>query len=590
MKYSNSKSLANQKGAALIVLVLTFIMATSVLVISNYSIDKGKISYEKRTTESLAKAKEALIAFTATYHEKLTATGEPRDGMFGFLPCPDGGTSEGVSETASCGTQYQSYLGRLPWKTLGIEPVKDGSGNCLWYAVSSEYKNIGRIDPNPLSSGSGLVRSDMLNEDSNGSFTLFDASGNPIKGVAAEDRPVAIIIAPGGALAGQNRGYDNSTQCGGDYTASNFLDVFGGVDNSSITLSDDVIDDFITSALNNTGNFNDRIITISQAEVFDEIKKRSDFTTLMNNTTRELAECIAEFGLTNPVPGGGCDLTVCLQQCSNDQTACYNQCANCSLQCDLDYDACLAAGTKKNICNKTKADCKKACPKIKQCEKSCDSVFTSCEADCNTNCTLGGGGGNDYRLPWPTPMTLADYRDSQLYVENASGNHLGHFPVDVGTADATTTNAGGQYLIENDYTSVNVAYTHCQALNTDAMGTYNSAERRIWQNWKDHFFYAVSNDFDLNAATPTPDPCTSCLSINGAGSYAAIVLFSGSRIAAQIRTVGPDADTKQTISNYLEGNNATNYPDAAGNGDYQTGTVNDVAYCINEDMSVVLCP
>ena len=433
----------------------------------------------------------------------------------------------------------------------------------------------------------------MLNEDSNGSFTLYDSAVNIIAGTTPETRPVAIIIAPGGALAGQNRNYDNTTQCGGDYTASNFLDVLGGVDNSSITLTDDFIDDFITSSMNNAVNLNDRIITISQSEVFDEIKRRSDFTTLMENTTRELAECVAEFGKSNPSGGGVCDLTACLQQCSVDQTSCYNQCANCSLQCDIDYDACIASGTKKNVCNKARGDCTKACPKIKQCEKACDSIFTACESDCNTNCTLGGG-GNDFRLPWPAPVNLADYRDSQLYIENGGGFHLGRFPVDVSNADAATVNPGGQYLLENDYTAVNAAYTHCRDLNTDALGpgVYNSVERRIWQNWKDHFFFAVGKDFDLNAITPTPaDPCTSCLSVKGAGSYAAIVFFSGSRVVGQTRTVGPnDADTKQTISNYLEGNNASNYPDVAGTGNYQVGTVNDVAYCINEDMTVVLCP
>lgn len=96
------------------------------------------------------------------------------------------------------------------------------------------------------------------------------------------------------------------------------------------------------------------------------------------------------------------------------------------------------------------------------------------------------------------------------------------------------------------------------------------------------------------ANVPTPDvgACTSCLTVNGgANPYAAVVIYSGERLAGQQRTVPPnDADTKQTISNYLEGNNATNYPDATGNGDYQTGTNNDIAYCINEDMTVVQCP
>ena len=73
-----------------------------------------------------------------------------------------------------------------------------------------------------------------------------------------------------------------------------------------------------------------------------------------------------------------------------------------------------------------------------------------------------------------------------------------------------------------------------------------------------------------------------------------LFIYSGSRTGTQLRTVPPDdTDTKQTISNYLEGSNANNYStpfDMNGNGDFQTGTINDVAYCINEDMSVIVCP
>jgi hypothetical protein len=32
-------------------------------------------------------------------------------------------------------------MGRLPRKTPGLDALKDGSGECLWYAVSGTYKN-----------------------------------------------------------------------------------------------------------------------------------------------------------------------------------------------------------------------------------------------------------------------------------------------------------------------------------------------------------------------------------------------------------------------------------------------------------------
>ena len=32
-------------------------------------------------------------------------------------------------------------MGRLPWKTLGLDALKAGPGECLWYAVSGTYKN-----------------------------------------------------------------------------------------------------------------------------------------------------------------------------------------------------------------------------------------------------------------------------------------------------------------------------------------------------------------------------------------------------------------------------------------------------------------
>lgn len=585
MKKLIYQTIRKQKGAALIVLVLAFIMATSVLVITNYSIDKGRIGYEKRTTESLAKAKEALISYAVTYGEYLTTTNEPKSGMLGFLPCPvnSSSTNEGVT-SGSCGNQYQSNLGRLPWKTLGIEPLKDASGNCLWYAVSSEYKSIGRIDRDELINFSGLARSEMLNEDSNGSFEVFDEGAVKIIGNTASERPVAIIIAPGGPVAGQNRTFDNTTHCGGDYTANRFLELFNGIDNSSITTSDDFIDDFITSSLTTANNFNDRVTVISQSEIFDEIKRQSDFITDVESTTQLLAECMADFGRTNPPAAGGCNVAACPGcNLNNCQQSCRGTRTTCRTNCQTQWQTCRDNATNKSerdVCNAQRTICRDAC----------DATQTSCEADCVTDCSSAGG--NDFRLPWPAPLSLADYRVSTSYIENTADVHLGRYPVEVSVANGVTGNPGGPYLIEND-TAVDPQYTNCAILKTNSMGTYNSIERRIWQNWKDHFFYAVGSDFDLNATAPTsPDPCSSCITVTGsADEYAAIVIFSGSRLNSlnQSRNVSPPdvVDEKQNINNYLEDENQVD------DGNYKDGpssaTFNDIAYCIDEALNVTRC-
>ena len=547
---------------------MVMLLTGTILLATNYSRNEQKLDNEELTTRALSAAKEALIAYASTFNQIESGGGISREGMMGFLPCPERDTSPSEGQSpVNCFSQYQSFIGRIPWKTLGIEPLKDGSGNCLWYAVSSEYKNGGEgsYDATALPAGSGLSRTDMLNDDSNGSFELFNRNGDLIKGAAADDRPVAIIIAPGKIIPGQVRAFDKTTHCGDDFDAAQFMEVFNTIDNTAITATDDSIDEFITSDLSNDVTFNDRIITISQKEIFDAIKKQSDFSNLMRNTTQALAQCVANFGLGNPNTTTG--------------VACPPQtCKACNKVCQDDFVVCQkaskgAAGDK--VCKDLRTICQNNC------------VAPAC-GDSPPGC--GVLGVNDFRLPWPTPMILADYRDSADYIENATTDHLGRLPIDISTTNVITNNIDGNYLL--DYLSCSNIVTDDGAVNLTSQDPLtNSKERRIWQNWKDHFFYALATDYDSsNPNTPAPAAaCPNCLTINGAGSYAAIVLFSAERLSGQTRTVLPnDADTKQTISNYLEGSNAVD------DSSYQTGAesaiFNDIAYCIEEDMNVVACP
>jgi hypothetical protein len=116
----------------------------------------------------------------------------------------------------------------------------------------------------------------------------------------------------------------------------------------------------------------------------------------------------------------------------------------------------------------------------------------------------------------------------------------------------------------------------------------------LWQHWKDHLFYAVALDFQPNATPVTT--CTTCLTVNGAGAYAGVLMFSGSRLTAlnQTRDEPPmNTDTRSNIGNYLEGRNASNHPNVAGNGDYQSAAAsssfNDILFCIDATLSVTAC-
>lgn len=189
------------------------------------------------------------------------------------------------------------------------------------------------------------------------------------------------------------------------------------------------------------------------------------------------------------------------------------------------------------------------------------------------------GGAADPRLPWPAPVDLVEYRTAPQYNDTPVGELSGRAANIVNDSNSRTGNGS---------TGV---FTAC---NTATVPEWTPTMAALWQHWKDHLFYAVAIDFQPNATPVTS--CTTCLRVNGAGTYAAIVMFSGSRLAAlnQTRDEPPmNADARSNISNYLEGRNASNHPNVAGNGDYQSGAVsssfNDILFCIDATLSVTSC-
>ena len=124
---------ARTRGAALIVLMALLTMG--VLYFLTVQLEALSL-YQKESkgeSDSLAQAREALLAYTATYRDT-----HP-DEVFGYLPCPDAvGNGQAA---ASCGSAGDASIGLLPYKTLGLPDLRDSSGVCLWYAVAGSFKN-----------------------------------------------------------------------------------------------------------------------------------------------------------------------------------------------------------------------------------------------------------------------------------------------------------------------------------------------------------------------------------------------------------------------------------------------------------------
>jgi type II secretory pathway pseudopilin PulG len=261
----STASLTSQRGAALLIFALILISTLLGFFLSRLNSTTLGTQRDQITNDALAQAKEALIGFAATYRDTHPDAGNNNDKLFGYLPCPDT-DNDGASD--SCGATDVSLVGRLPWKTLGLPPLRDGSGECLWYAVS------GRAKDNP--------KTDIFNWDTLGQLIIQDAGGVILAGASAHEYPLAIILAPRSPIAAQSRTSAGASECGGSNTTTDYLEGIGalGTGNTTLTLAN-------ADSIHN-GTNNDLGLWISGRELFERIKRRQDFASDIKNLLDKL--------------------------------------------------------------------------------------------------------------------------------------------------------------------------------------------------------------------------------------------------------------------------------------------------------------
>ena len=275
------KNRSNQQGIALLVLVTLLATAATTAAVKALS-NSNPVARDKITAAALAQAKEALIGYAITYAENHPST---PSSVQGYLPCPDiSGADIGGEGAAAgvCGTQDVSVIGRLPWKTLDLPPLRGGDNECLWYAVSGTYKNS--------------PKTGLMNWDTNGQLQVYASDGTLL--TPADNQAVAVIFAPGSATTGQNRTGTTAPVCGGNYTTSNYLDTVGTINNATVSATAGATSQFRLGDI--TSPSGDRMIFITRQDIWNAMKKREAvLLDKLDNMTRLTAECIRDYGNKN---------------------------------------------------------------------------------------------------------------------------------------------------------------------------------------------------------------------------------------------------------------------------------------------------
>lgn len=252
-----------QRGLALLALVITIALVISFYYFSSISIIEIQVQNLEKSRASLLKAKQALIAYALNYPLTPAGLGNANQGP-GNLPCPDDdldGDSDTPGIAPACNSLGAGTIGRFPWATVATEELRDGAGELLWYAVSSNFANFADRNINSATTGQITVRN------SDGSVQ-FD--GTTIDGV------VAVVIAPGKALVRSDGLVQSRATVADRNDPANYLDIAFAEDNADYINSTG--DGFISGIVRNNADgeivVNDLVVVITYNEILEVVNAR----------------------------------------------------------------------------------------------------------------------------------------------------------------------------------------------------------------------------------------------------------------------------------------------------------------------------
>ena len=241
-----------QRGLALLGLLAVIVMVFAWILTSRLNAANQHVALDREhNARVMSRAKAALIGYMA---QQAAMAGENNPGS---MPCPEAPANFGVpaQEGIAAGNCTLPAVGRLPWRTLGLERLVDAAGEPLWYVVSP-----GWAMPNPTTNT-------VINPDSTGQLTVDGAANDA----------VALIIAPGPAIAVQTSAgctaWSQARPSTGAPDKRNYLEC-GNATNS-----------FVSSSAN--AGFNDQILRVTTAHVMPALE-----AAIQQRAQREIAPVV----------------------------------------------------------------------------------------------------------------------------------------------------------------------------------------------------------------------------------------------------------------------------------------------------------
>jgi hypothetical protein len=212
---------------------------------------------ETRTAAALKAGKQALLAYVAQYAAR-SGNDEP-----GQMPCPESLTlSNPAGQSSSSCSASAVVVGRLPWRTLGIDQLRDGDGEPLWYVMRG-FRNP------PINFGSA----GQLSYNGSAVVALIIAPGRPLNTASLAGTPPADCTKQNQMVATRNTA---------TLVAANFIEC--GLATGSVTTPGDPT------------WTNDRVIAITAAEWADAVAPA-----VADRLQRQLAPALEDWRATQSV-------------------------------------------------------------------------------------------------------------------------------------------------------------------------------------------------------------------------------------------------------------------------------------------------
>jgi hypothetical protein len=239
-----------QRGMVLMALLSGLVLGSMVWLIGTLENVVQLNQREQRSARALGEVKRVLLGRAAM------DTSLP-----GSLPCPDS-NGDGSADLLA-GNDCPSYLGRVPYRTLGIPEPLDGEGEILWYALSRNFRDDD---------------SNVINSDRRGDLNLG--------GVRNEAGVVALLFAPGAALPGQSRASGAAPCVTTDSTLPGTLCAANYLEDSNARLNTRSLRNLEFRQLVRNPGFNDQILPIQSGELLQLTGQR---------IAREIKSCLDDY-------------------------------------------------------------------------------------------------------------------------------------------------------------------------------------------------------------------------------------------------------------------------------------------------------